>query len=66
MKNHCGESVGVSFRATLRFRCEVFWDLSLVISTVKCNDSVELFFLVFFFFFVKDQMPFQLKQIFVF
>ena len=46
-----------------RFESENFWDISLVISTVNCNDSVQLFF----FFFVKDQIAsFQLKQIVVF
>ena len=78
MKNHCGESVGFSFRAALWFRRPVIlftrsflrsmlqFDL-LAILTVKCNDSVSFSFLYPCFFFVKDQIAsFQLKQIIVF
>ena len=76
MKNHCGESVGFSFRAAVWFPqwfclCEVsetnvmLFNL-LPIYTIKCDDSVSFFFLVslFSFFFVKDQIAsFQLKEI---
>ena len=61
MKNHCGGSVGFSFRAALWFRqrlclCEVFWDFNLlVIFTVEYKDSVSFSFL-FSFFFVKNQI----------
>ena len=56
MKNHCGESVGFSFRAALWFRWPVIlftrsflrsmlkFDL-LAIFTVKCSDSVSFSFL---------------------
>ena len=56
MMNHCGESVGFSFKATLWFPrlfclCEVSktnvtlsFDL-LAIFTVKYNDSVSFYFL---------------------
>ena len=56
MKNHCGESVGFSFRAALWFRRPVIlftrgflrsillFDL-LPFLTVKCNDSVSYSFL---------------------
>ena len=73
MKNHCGESVGFPFRATLRFRQ---W-LCLVRSFLgfkSCHFHRQLiqiilsnFSFLFFFFFVKDQIAsFKLKQIFVF
>ena len=80
MKNHCGESVGFSFRAALWcpqgfFFFEVFetnvimsFDL-LAVFTVNCNPSVSFpfLFLCFLFFFVKDQTAsFQLKEIVVF
>ena len=56
MKNHCGESVGFSFRAALWFRQLVnlftrsflrsmlYFDL-LAIFIIKCNDSVSFSFL---------------------
>ena len=55
MKNHCGESVGLSFRAAviLFMQSETNVMLSfdlLAIFTIKSNDSVNyLFFIVFFF-----------------
>ena len=82
MKNHCGESVGFSFRAALWFwRPVILFTRSFVRS--ECYNSTFLLFLpssvmillaflscflVFFFFFViKDQIAsFQLKQINVF
>ena len=75
MKNHCGGSVGFSFRATLWFlwpailftrsflRSMLSFNL-LAVFTFKCNDSVSFSFLsLCFFFFVKGQIAsFQLKQ----
>ena len=71
MKNHCGESVGFSFRAALWFPqlfclCEVSetnvllsFNL-LAIFTVKSNDSVSFSFLfpcfLFYLFSIKDQI----------
>ena len=67
MNNHCGESVGFSFRAPLGgfggrwfCLCEVFRHhccnstFLLFSITVKCNDYVSFSFLFPCFFFVKD------------
>ena len=73
MKNHCGESVGFSFRAALWFPqwfclCEVSETVVMLfellpIFTVKCDDSVS-FLSCFLVFLVKDQIAsFQLKEI---
>ena len=77
MKNHCGESVGFSFRAALWFRrrlfClrEVFWDQcynSTFLLSLPSSVMILLAFLscLLVFFFAKDQIAsFQLKQIVV-
>ena len=80
MKNQCGESVGFSFRAALRFRrwfclcqasvidfCEIYNSnfLSFVFTVMKCNDSVSFSFFFSFFFTKKQIASFHSKQIVV-
>ena len=81
MKNHCGESVGFSFRAALWFpqsfclckvsETKVLLSFNLLaIFTVTCNDSVSFSFLfpcfLFYLLSVKDQIAsFQVKEILV-
>ena len=79
MKNHCRESVGFLFRATLWFRRLVILFLQSFLRSMLHNSTFLLFspssvmillpFLSCFllFFFVKDEIAsFQLKQIIVF
>ena len=80
MKNHCRESVGFSFKATLWFPhwfclCKVLWDQSYnstfrlfsLSSVMILSVSVSFLFPCFLFSLLLDQIAsFQLKQIVVF